>query len=62
MSHGKSKLIAVDKQTNDNVVQLDGFRKADRFAGQSLDARTQPQMLAFNLLCIAFARDMGCGG
>ena len=40
-------------------MELDGFGAAERFAGQALDAGTQRQMLAFNLLRIAFSRHLG---
>ena len=47
-SHRETKLLAIDKQTNDNVMQLDGFGKADRFAREPLDTRAQREMLPFN--------------
>lgn len=58
-SHRETKLIAIDKQTNDNVVQLGRPGKADRFACEAFDSRAQRQMLPFNLLRIAFARHLG---
>ena len=61
-SHRETKLIAIDKQTNDNVMHLDGFGKADCFAREPLDACAQRQMLPFNLLRMTFARDMSFGG
>ena len=57
-SHRETKLIAIDKQTNDNVVHLSRPGKADRFAREPLDSRTQRQMFPFNPVCIAFASDM----
>ena len=38
------------------------FGEADRLAREPLDARAQRQMLPFNLLRIAFTRDMRFGG
>ena len=61
-SHRKTKLVAIDKQTDDNVVQLGRFREADRFARQPLDTRVQRHMLPFNLLSVVFTRYMSFGG
>ena len=60
--HRETKLIAIDKQTNDNVVHLGRLGKADRFAREPLDTRAQRQMFPFNLLRVAFARYMSFGG
>jgi hypothetical protein len=59
--HRQTKLIAINKQANDDVVQLDRFRKAERFPREPLNAGAQRQMLAFNLLRVPFARDMSFG-
>ena len=50
--------MAIDKQANDDVRELDRFREADRFAGEPLDPGAQCQMLPFNLLRMALARNM----
>lgn len=60
-SHGKSKLIVINKQAYDDVVHLGRFGKADCFAGEPLDAGAQRQMLPFNLLRVPFPRHMGFG-
>jgi hypothetical protein len=62
VSYRESKLIAIDEQANDKVMHLDRLGKTNGFTHQTLDARPQRQMLAFNLLRIAFPRDMGFGG
>ena len=56
--HGHAKLVAIDEQPDDDIVYHDRFGKTDRFAGQPLNAGSQRQMLPFNLLRIAFARNM----
>ena len=61
-SHRETKLIAIDKQTNDNVMHLGRLGEADRFAREPLDSRAQCQMFLFNLLRITFSRDMNFGG
>jgi len=60
-SHRETKLIAIDKQTNDNVVHCGRRGKADRFAREPLDTRAQRQMFPFNLLRVVFARYMSVG-
>ncbi len=60
-SHWESKLIAIDEQANDNVVQLGRFGEADGFAREPLDTGAQRQMLPFNLLRVPFPRHMGFG-
>ena len=62
VSHRESKLIAIDKQANDNVMHLDRLGKTNGFTREPLDARPQRQMLTFNLLHVAFASDMSFGG
>ena len=42
-SHRESKLLAIDEQTNNNVVQCDRFGKANRFAREPLDTGAQRQ-------------------
>jgi hypothetical protein len=61
-SHRETKLVAIDKQTNDNVMHLGRLGKADRFACEPLDSHAQCQMFPFNLLHMTFARDMSFGG
>ena len=56
-----SKGIAVDKQANDNVMHLNRLGKTNGFTRETLDARPQCQMLAFNLLRSAFPGDMSFG-
>jgi hypothetical protein len=36
----QSEFVSVDKQSNDDVMHLNRFGKADRLACQALDART----------------------
>ena len=55
VSNRQAKFIAIDKQANDDVVHLGGFRKADGLACQTLDACAQRQMLPFNWLRVPFA-------
>ena len=62
VSHRESKLIAIDKQANDNVMHLDRFGKTTGFTHETLDARTQRQMLPFNLLRIVIPSHVGFGG
>jgi hypothetical protein len=60
-SHGETKLITIDKQTNDSVVHRGRLGKADRLVRAPLDARAPRHLLPFNPLRIAFARDRHCG-
>jgi hypothetical protein len=60
-SYREAKLIAIDKEANDNIGQRDGFGKAKRFAREPLDPRAQRQMLPFHLLRVAFARRRSVG-
>src|ERR1041385_6287 len=52
------KLKAVDEQTEDEIVPLDGLREADGFAHQALEPRAQRQMLALQLLGMVFPHFM----
>jgi hypothetical protein len=52
----ESECVSVNKQSNDDVMHLTRFGKADRLACQALDARTKRQMLPFNSLRVALAR------
>src|SRR5262249_48633172 len=56
VSHRYPKLIAIDKQPNDNVMHLDRSGKADCLAGEPLDPGPQRQMFALNLLRVPLAR------
>src|SRR5262245_39819550 len=56
VSHRQPKLIAIDKQPNDDVMHLDRSGKADRLAGEPLDPRPQRQMFALDLLHVPLAR------
>jgi hypothetical protein len=51
-----SKGVSVDKQANENIVDLLGFGEADRFTDQAFNARPQGQMLALDVLRVTFAR------
>jgi hypothetical protein len=55
-SHRQPKLIAIDKQPNDDVMHLDRSGKADCLAYQTFNMGPQRQMLSFDLLRIALAR------
>src|SRR5262245_60343680 len=54
VSDRQPKFKVIDKYSNDNVMQLDGFRKADSLVCESLDTGAHRQMLAFNLLRVPF--------
>ena len=56
VSHLQPKLIAIDKQPNDDVMQPDRSGKADRLAGETLDPGPQCQMFALDLLRVPLAR------
>src|SRR5207249_5896360 len=60
--HCPSKGIAVDKQANDEVVHLCGFREANGLTDQAFNARPQGQMRALDLLRILFAWAVDSGG
>src|SRR6266851_324467 len=53
--HCPSKGIAVDKQANDDVVHLCGFREANGLTDQAFNTRPQGQMRALDLLRVSFA-------
>src|SRR5215510_15377450 len=55
-SHDQPKLVPIDKQSDDEVMHLNRFRKTDCLTGQSLDPGSQPQVFTFNLLRVSFAR------
>jgi hypothetical protein len=50
-----SKFMAIDEEANHQVVPVDGPRKAQGLPRQSLQPGPEGQVLAFNLLQIAFA-------
>ena len=56
VSYQQSKLIAIDKQPDDDVMHLGRAGKADRLAHQAFDPGAQRQVLALNLLRVALAR------
>ncbi len=53
--HCPSKGISVDKQANDDVVHLCGFREANGLTDQAFNARPQGQVRALDLLRVSFA-------
>src|SRR4051812_45262903 len=59
--HCQAKLVAVDEQADNNIVQLDRFGKADRLAHQPLETRAQGEMFTLDLLRVVFARAVDCG-
>ena len=61
VSHWQPKLIAIDKQPNDEVMHLDGSGKTDRLGGEPLDPGPQRQMFALDLLHVPLARIMRGG-
>src|SRR5215468_4567929 len=56
VSHLQPKLIAIDKQSDDDVMHLGRAGKADRLAHQAFDPGAQREVLALNLLRVALAR------
>jgi hypothetical protein len=56
VSHRQPKLIAIDKQPDDDVMHLGRAGKADRLAHQAFDPGAQRQVLPLNLLRVALAR------
>lgn len=52
------KLATVDEQADDEIVHLHGLRETECSSGEALNARPQRQMLAFQLLRIAFPHFM----
>ena len=57
----KPKLVAIDEETNHQIVHGRRFGKADRAAHQTLNAGPQIDVLAFDLLCVLFAHDVLLG-
>ena len=57
-SHREPQFIAIDTQSNDNVLPLGRSGKVERFVCEPLDARASHHMCPFTLLRIAFARHM----
>src|SRR5262245_31590099 len=55
-SHDQPKLVPIDKQSDDEVMHLNRFRKTDGLTGQSLDPSSPLQVLTFNLLHVSFAQ------
>ena len=56
VSYQQSKLIAIDKQPDDDVMHLGRAGKADRLAHQAFDPGAQRQVLPLNVLRVALAR------
>ena len=56
VSHWQPKLIAIDKQPDDDVMHLGRAGKADRLAHQAFDPGAQREVLALDLLRVALAR------
>jgi hypothetical protein len=54
----RAKLATIDEQAEDEIMHLHGLRETDCSSGEALDACPQCQMLAFQLLRIAFAHFM----
>ena len=57
----KPKLVAIDEETNHQIVHGRRFGKADRAAHQTLNAGPQIDVLAFDLLRVLFAHDVVLG-
>src|SRR5215471_794300 len=55
VSHRQSKFIAIDEQPNNNIVQLDAFRKANGLAHETFEACAKGQMLPLDLLGVVLA-------
>ena len=55
-SHLQPKLIAIDKQSNDDIMHLGRARKANRLTHEAFDPGAQRQVLALDLLRVALAR------
>ena len=56
VSYRQPKLIAIDKQPDDNIMHLSRAGKTDRLAHQAFDPGAQRQMFPLDLLRIALAR------
>jgi hypothetical protein len=61
MLEGKPKLVAIDEETNHQIVHGRRFGKADCAAHQTLHAGPQIDVLAFDLLRVLFAHDVLLG-
>ena len=59
---GRPELVAVHTQSDDGIVQEDGFRETHGFAGSALDPRPQREGFAFDLLGVGFATGMRSRG
>jgi hypothetical protein len=57
----KPKFVAIDEETNHQIVHGRRFGKADRAAHQTLHAGPQIDMLAFDLLGVLFAHNVLLG-
>ena len=55
MSDGLPKLVAIDEEAHDQIVHGGRFGKTDRATHETLDPRTQIDVLAFDLLRMGFA-------
>ena len=56
VSHRQPKLIAIDKQPDDDVMHLGRAGKADRLAHQAFGPGAQRQVLPLNVLRVALAQ------
>ena len=61
ISHRQPKLIAIHKQSDDDVMHLDRSGKADRLACETLEPGPQCQMLPLDFLRVPLARSMLVG-
>ena len=55
MSDGSSKLIAIDEETDHEIVHGRRFGKTDRATHEPLDPHAQIDVLTFDLLGLGFA-------
>ena len=58
LSDGSPKLIAIDKESDHQIVHRCRFRKANRATHETLDASAQIDMFALDFLCILLANVM----
>jgi hypothetical protein len=58
MLESKPKLVAIEEETDHQIVHGRRFGKADRAAHQTLNAGPQIDVLAFDLLRALFAHDV----
>src|SRR4030095_11165066 len=56
VSYQQPKLIAIDKQPDDDVMHLGGSGKADRLTHEAFDPGAQRQVFTLDLLRVALAR------